>query len=488
LLHLGLGGGTDLDDGDAAHELGQALLELLAVVVAGGVLDLAADLGLTTLDLLLAARAVDDRGVVLVDLDALGLAEVTDGDVLELEAELLGDDLTTGEDGDVLEHLLAAIAEAGGLHGGAVQGATELVHHEGGERLALDVLGDDEQGLLLTGDRLEHRQKILHVGDLLLAQEDVGVLEGGLHALGIRHEVGAQVAAVELHALDDVEGRLGALRLFDGDDAFLADLLHRLAEELADGLVAVGAHGTDLRDLVGITGGLGELLQLLGQRLDGLVDAALDLHGVVAGRDQLGTLTEDRLRQHGGGGGAVASDVAGLGGHLARHLGANVLEAVLELDLLGDGHAVLGDRRRAEALLDDDVAALGAQGDLHRVRESVDAGEDQIPGGLFKDDFLGCHGSVLLLRTYFSMTPRMSSSRRMRCSSPSSLPSVPAYLPKCTRSPTLTLSSMRLPSSILPGPTAMTSPSMGFSLAVSGMMIPPLVLSSSLTRLTITRS
>src|SRR5690606_14903398 len=269
LLPLGLGGGTDLDDGDAAHELGQALLELLAVVVAGGVLDLAADLGLTTLDLLLAARAVDDRGVVLVDLDALGLAEVTDGDVLELEAELLGDDLTTGEDGDVLEHLLAAIAEAGGLHGGAVQGATELVHHEGGERLALDVLGDDEQGLLLTGDRLEHRQKILHVGDLLLAQEDVGVLEGGLHALGIRHEVGAQVAAVELHALDDVQGRLGALRLFDGDDAFLADLLHRLAEELADGLVAVGAHGTDLRDLVGITGGLGELLQLLGQRLDG---------------------------------------------------------------------------------------------------------------------------------------------------------------------------------------------------------------------------
>src|SRR5690606_26553970 len=36
-LHLGLGGSTDLDDGNTADQLGEALLELLAVVVAGGV-------------------------------------------------------------------------------------------------------------------------------------------------------------------------------------------------------------------------------------------------------------------------------------------------------------------------------------------------------------------------------------------------------------------------------------------------------------------
>ena len=39
-----------------------------------------------------------------------------------------------------------------------------------------------------------------------------------------------------------------------------------------------------------------------------------------------------------------------------------------------------------------------------------------------------------------------------------------------------------------PGPTAMISPSWGFSLAVSGMMIPPLVFSSPSRRLTTTRS
>jgi pimeloyl-ACP methyl ester carboxylesterase len=43
-------------------------------------------------------------------------------------------------------------------------------------------------------------------------------------------------------------------------------------------------------------------------------------------------------------------------------------------------------------------------------------------------------------------------------------------------------------SSRLPGPTAMISPCIGFSCAVSGMMIPPLVFVSSSTRRTTTRS
>ena len=39
-LHLGLGGRPDLDDRDAADQLGEPLLQLLAVVVGGRVLDL----------------------------------------------------------------------------------------------------------------------------------------------------------------------------------------------------------------------------------------------------------------------------------------------------------------------------------------------------------------------------------------------------------------------------------------------------------------
>ena len=92
------------------------------------------------------AVAVDhDGGVVLVDDDLLGAAEIFPGHVLELDAEVLGDHLAAGEDPDVLEHGLAAIAEAGGLDGADVEGAAQLVDHQRGEGLALDVLGDDQQ-------------------------------------------------------------------------------------------------------------------------------------------------------------------------------------------------------------------------------------------------------------------------------------------------------------------------------------------------------
>src|SRR5438477_5336549 len=83
----------------------------------------------------------------------------------------------------------------------------------------------------------------------------------------------------------------------------------------------------------------------------------------------------------------------------------------------------------------------------------------------------------------------MSDSFMIMSSSPSSLISVPDHLPNSTRSPTLTSSGRISPSSErAPGPTATTSPSIGFSLAVSGMMMPPAVLPSSATRRTSTRS
>jgi len=92
-LELGFGGRTDLDDGDAADKLGEALLELLAVVVGGGVFDLLANLLDAAFDISGLARAFNDRGVVLVNSDLLGLAEVFDLDVLELDAEVFGDGL-----------------------------------------------------------------------------------------------------------------------------------------------------------------------------------------------------------------------------------------------------------------------------------------------------------------------------------------------------------------------------------------------------------
>jgi len=72
-------------------------------------------------------------------------AEHADHDIFELGAELLADDIAGGEDRDVLEHRLAAIAEARRLDRRDLEAAAQLVDDERRQRLALDVLGDDEQ-------------------------------------------------------------------------------------------------------------------------------------------------------------------------------------------------------------------------------------------------------------------------------------------------------------------------------------------------------
>ena len=103
-------------------------------------------------------------------------------DVLELDAQVLADDLPAGEDGDVAQHGLAAVAEARGLDRADVQHAAQPVDHQGGQGLALDVLGDDQQRLARARRLLQQRHQVAQVGDLLLVDEDVGVLQHALPA------------------------------------------------------------------------------------------------------------------------------------------------------------------------------------------------------------------------------------------------------------------------------------------------------------------
>ena len=170
--------------------------------------------------------------------------------------ERLEDRLAAGQDGDVLEHRLAAVAVAGGLHRGAPEGAAELVDDQGGQRLALDVLGDDQERLARLRDLLQDRHEVLDRRDLLLVDQDVGVLEDGLHRGRVGDEVGAEVAAVELHPLDPLDLGLERLALLDRDHAVLADLLGGLGDHLADLGVEVRGDGGDLLGLL-LVGDLG---------------------------------------------------------------------------------------------------------------------------------------------------------------------------------------------------------------------------------------
>src|SRR5262249_18636708 len=154
---------------------------------------------------------------------------------------------------------------------------------------------------------------------------------------------------------------------------------------------AVGADRADLGDVLLALGRRRQLLERLDDHVDRVVDAALELHRVMARGDQLRALAIDRLGEHGRSGGAVAGVVRGLGRDFLDHLPALFSYFVLGLDLLGDGDAVLGARGGAPRLLDPDVAAARSGGALDGVGERIYARHDAVAGALVENDVLGAH-------------------------------------------------------------------------------------------------
>ena len=75
--------------------------------------------------------------------------------------EVFADDLAAGDDRDVLEHGLAAIAEARCLHGRNLEAAAQLVDDERGQSLTLDLFRDDEERTSSLHHGFENREERL---------------------------------------------------------------------------------------------------------------------------------------------------------------------------------------------------------------------------------------------------------------------------------------------------------------------------------------
>ena len=160
LLHVRLGIGTDRDDRHAAGQLGQPLLELFAIVFAVRGRDLVADLLDAILDVGRLAGALDDRGRIFVDRDLLGPAQLLQRQVFELQPQVFADQRAGGQHGNVAEQSLAAIAKARSLDRTDVEHAAQLVDDQRRQRLAIDVLGNDQQRFAGLGNAFQDGNQI----------------------------------------------------------------------------------------------------------------------------------------------------------------------------------------------------------------------------------------------------------------------------------------------------------------------------------------
>lgn len=113
LLHLDFGCGTDLYHGNSPSELRQPLKQLLLVVIRFRIVCLVPDLVHSPIDEILVTGSGNDGGIVLRGDHSFRASEMLERCVFELVSQFFGDDGRSGQDGEILEHLLLSVSESG---------------------------------------------------------------------------------------------------------------------------------------------------------------------------------------------------------------------------------------------------------------------------------------------------------------------------------------------------------------------------------------
>ena len=134
-----------------------------------------------------------------------------------------------------------------------------------------------------------------------------------------------------------------------------------------------------------------EVLDERDDRADCRLDTTLETHRVGACRQVAESFPHHGLGQHCGRGSSVTGHVVGLCCYFLGELSTHVLPRVVELDLLGDGHPIIGDGRGAPLLLKHYVTSLGSKSYLDHIGELVDTRLQTTPRVFVETKILRCH-------------------------------------------------------------------------------------------------
>ena len=276
---------------------------------------------------------------------------------MKLQAVVAGDHGGAGQDGNVLEHFLAAVAETGGLYAQHIQGAAEFVDQQGGKRFAFHVFRHNQQLLAGLDNLLQDRNDFLDVTDLLVGKEDQRIVQNGFHLFRVGYHVGGQETTVNLHALNHFAVSFSRLGLFYGNDTVRTDLFHSLGDQGADLFIA-GRDRTNPGNVLTAVDRLRILLNGLHSDLGCLGHSLVHHNGIGACYQIFQAFVDDGLGQQRGGCGTVAGHIVGFGGNFLYHLGAHVFKGIFQFNFLCNGDTVIGDQGRAIGSPQDHIAAL----------------------------------------------------------------------------------------------------------------------------------
>ena len=153
-------------------------------------------------------------------------------------ADARANHLGAGEHRDVTQRVHAIGPEGRRLHRHGREAPLGHVQDEQRERVAGDLVGDDQQRSALLGDGGQHRHELANLRDALVRCQDVGLLENAFAEPPVARQAGRQQAVVEAHSLVEVELDSVGPVILDPNHAVGADPRQGVGHEFADVFVS----------------------------------------------------------------------------------------------------------------------------------------------------------------------------------------------------------------------------------------------------------
>jgi len=122
-LKLNLSSSSYLDYSYPTGQLRLPFLEFLPVKIRGSLLNLSLNLLDSALNYLVRALALNNSSVILISGYPASPTQVFHGNRIQLPPHLLRNHLTTGNNGQILQHCLTPVAKTGGLNRQNIYGA-----------------------------------------------------------------------------------------------------------------------------------------------------------------------------------------------------------------------------------------------------------------------------------------------------------------------------------------------------------------------------
>ena len=388
-----------MDDCNTTGQLANPLLHLFLVKVRSRKCNLVLDFLNPFCNGFLFASTTNQNGVFLVDDCLTNTTQHINGSILQFHIQILGDDSTASQDGNILQHFLSSVAKARSLHCCTLECTTQVVQDNGGQCFAFDIFCNNQQLLAHLYNLFQQRQDFLNVADGSVCQEDQSVIVYDLHLLPIGYHIWRQIATVKLHTFYHFAVGLCGLAFFNRDDTICCHLFHCLCNQLADIFIR-RRNGCNSCNILRTVDFLGIFLNAVHCGIDCLCNPLAKYHRVCTCCNVLQSFVNDCLCQNGCSCRTVTSCIIGLGCHFSYQLCTHILKGIFQFDILCNGHTVIRYQRCTKFLIQYHISALRTEGNLYGVCQLINTSHNCISCICIVFNFF-CHDSALLFSIAF---------------------------------------------------------------------------------------